>query len=130
MPFPQIWFQLHGRCVHDGGVTFQPSGESEDTAVSLTEAHGQGSRRHGAGDEPWLAGRPAWVYGPQPSMCILLLFYISEKPLMNVLHHGHQPVVVDALAIDGRHRIVGVPHYGVDRYLVAGVAGHRLESVP
>jgi len=30
---------------------------------------------------------------------ILLLFRISEKPLPNVLHHGHQPGVVDAFAV-------------------------------
>jgi hypothetical protein len=49
---------------------------------------------------------------------------------MNVLHHGHEPGVVYALAVHGRHIVAAVAHHVIHGYLVAAVAGHGLKTVP
>ena len=52
------------------------------------------------------------------------------RPSADVIGHCLQAVITDPLAVDSRHRIIGMAHDQVDGHLVASLAADRLENVP
>ena len=75
--------------------------------------------------------RPTNVELPhKPGNSILLRFLFSEKPRPDVLGHGHEPIIVDPLAVDRSHIVPCVAHDVIHGHLVAAVTPDGLEGVP
>src|SRR5262249_2408714 len=70
--------------------------------------------------------RLIWFAGCVP----ILARGLAEQPLADVLGHGPEPAVLDALTVVPAHRGVGVAHDEVDGHGVAGRIGDGAEDVP
>ncbi len=75
------------------------------------------------------SGLPALFRGAGHLLATFLDVLGAEQPVVDIIRNGHEPLIVDPLAVDGRHARIGVPHDVIHGHLVPAAAGDGLESV-
>ena len=56
-------------------------------------------------------------------------FGLAVQTKTHVIDNCNEPAIVDSLAVNRSHALIGVPHYAIHGHLIAAAAGHGFKDM-